>query len=207
RKGDLPARRRAVPRGTPGLQREESVREAGRRGLLHGCYPVHAGEGVGGGGGSEERGRRAFAKPRRRAGEVAGGWIQEDQVLHERKRGSGKVGASRKRDAYDVLLDHVGAAAAGIAFLQCERAAARNVRTTARAGVGRDAAADVRRAGIRNGDRRKAPGGGRKRRRVCSDENGRRYGQRRQRIFCAKSLSVRRVSRRNRLFRAPFPGT
>ena len=46
----------------------------------------------------------------RRAGAVAGGGIQEDQIFHERKCRRGQAGTAGKRDAHDGVLDHAGAA-------------------------------------------------------------------------------------------------
>ena len=92
-----------------------------------------------------------------------------------------------------------------IASLFRERPPERHVRPAPRAGIHRHAAPDVRRARPRHGHRR-APAVARFGDRVGrSGEPGSHCRPRGKRILRAQPISLRRVSRRNRIFRAAVP--
>ena len=88
----------------------------------------------------------AMRVTRRRTSEIASHRIQEDQVFYQRKYWRGKSGIAGKRDAHDVLLDHAGAASAGVVGFFDQRASERNVWIASRAGIRRHAVAYVRQA-------------------------------------------------------------
>ena len=68
----------------------------------------------------EPRGQRP-AQPRRGARHLAGGGLQEDQVLHERERRLGRAADARERDAHHRLLAHRAARGDGDAALRAAR--------------------------------------------------------------------------------------
>ena len=117
REGDLPHRGEAVPGREARLRGAESVRA--RRGLrlLHRRDHVHPGDDpgcvrdrVGGAAVARRDAHAALARPvtpgaevaRRRPRGLAGGRLQEDQVLHQRERRQRRARSARAADAHDV---------------------------------------------------------------------------------------------------------
>ncbi len=104
RAGDLPARRRAVPGGAPGLRQPQGVRAQGAAGLLH--HRAHLSHR-----GSDRRAAERRARSRghriwRREGGGEGHRLQEDQVLHPRERRLRRRAPAGDADAHHELLAH-----------------------------------------------------------------------------------------------------
>src|ERR1700693_3385381 len=81
---------------------------------------------------------------RRCVGALTSDWVQEDQVLHQRKYRRRQSGITRKRNAHHILLDHAAAAIAGAVAVHDQRAAEWDVWIAARPRFRCDAPLDVR---------------------------------------------------------------
>ena len=120
--------------------------------------------------------------------------------------GDGKARAAGKRNAHDGFLADPRAPACGIASLFHQRPPERHVRPAPRPGIHRHPATDVRCARPRHIDWR-APSISRFGDRMGrGSEPGSYCRACGKRILRAQSISLRRVSRRNRIFRAAVPG-
>ena len=107
---------------------------------------------------AEEAAPARAPQPRRGARHLAGGRLQEDQVLHERERRLGRAADARERDAHDLVLADPAPRADGALALFGGRAARRRggARLHARADGG--PVPDVRPPRHRGRPRRQRPG-------------------------------------------------
>ena len=132
------------------------------------------------------------SQPRRGARDLAGGGLQEDQVLDQRKRGRGRSGDARERDAHHVLLAHHPARSDAHAALRPRGAARRGGGPGLHPGPARGPLPDVRPPRPGGRARGQRPGRGAARARAHAPGSGP-EGTRRAR-YPAKTTSPRSSS-------------